>query len=557
MRRIIFAIIALLLSSAAAMAQSSCTYIAYGTVLTAAQWQGCFSAKQDVLSGTPLLTSGGTMTGALITAPSATTAAGFNIAPGIAPTSPNNGDMWATTAGLYIQINGSTIGPLGTGGGGGSAGGDCSGTLSALVCTKTNGTLFGTMATQNASAVDITGATLITGLPSPVNSTDAATKAYVDATATGLLIHSQVTLATVTALPANTYNNGSSGVGATLTATANAALTVDGTAVSTSQRILVKNEATTANNGIYSVTQTGSGSAPYILTRTTDANTPGTSNPSEIGFGTYVLVISGSANANTGWTVNSTVTTIGTSPITWAQFSGATGVSSIGGLTGTLACGTGLICSGSTISAPGAAGTITLGSTAMSIGGTYTTIAGGITWSGPQTFSSAITYGGVTLSNSVTGSGSMVLANAPSFPGNISVGGTTTTSSLHVGSSVFFTGIGAGPGNYYLCFITSNDSVGYYTSCGTSAKRFKNPLGEVAAPLALAALDVLPSAAPVWRYKPDQGDDRIHVGLYADDVERMDSRCAIYEDGQLKNYEDRCVIAYLVAAVKELREERR
>lgn len=85
---------------------------------------------------------------------------------------------------------------------------------------------------------------------------------------------SPVNFATWTALPANTYSNGSSGVGATLTGSANGALTVDGVVVATGERILVAGEYNQANNGIYIVTQAGSSSSAYILTRSTDANTP-------------------------------------------------------------------------------------------------------------------------------------------------------------------------------------------------------------------------------------------------------------------------------------------
>lgn len=62
--------------------------------------------------------TGGTLTGPLITPASATGAAGFNLPHGVAPTTPNNGDLWTTTAGLFAQINGATVGPFGTGGGG-------------------------------------------------------------------------------------------------------------------------------------------------------------------------------------------------------------------------------------------------------------------------------------------------------------------------------------------------------------------------------------------------------------------------------------------------------
>jgi hypothetical protein len=185
--------------------------------------------------------------------------------------------------------------------------------------------ILGTMALQSSNGVAITGGT-ITGLPSPSNASDAATKQYVDNTSAGLIVHTQASFATAAALPANTYNNGSSGVGATLTGNAVGALAVDGIFVSSSQRIVVKNEVAPANNGIYSVTATGSPSTQYVLTRTTDANTPGTGNVNEIGYGTYVFVTNGNVNGSSGWSVNSTVTTIGTSAINWVQFSASPNV---------------------------------------------------------------------------------------------------------------------------------------------------------------------------------------------------------------------------------------
>lgn len=66
-------------------------------------------------------TSSATFGGKVITAASATGGAGLNLPHGTSPTSPTNGDVWTTTAGMYIRINGTTVGPLGTGGGGGSS----------------------------------------------------------------------------------------------------------------------------------------------------------------------------------------------------------------------------------------------------------------------------------------------------------------------------------------------------------------------------------------------------------------------------------------------------
>lgn len=94
--------------SSSVLAQSGCPSIVTGAILTAGQWNACFAAKQNTLNFIPLNASGGVMTGPLITAPSITGAAGFNITPGVAPSSPNNGDMWITSTLFSVQIGGVT-----------------------------------------------------------------------------------------------------------------------------------------------------------------------------------------------------------------------------------------------------------------------------------------------------------------------------------------------------------------------------------------------------------------------------------------------------------------
>lgn len=159
------------------------------------------------------------------------------------------------------------------------------------------------------------GSNKITNLTDPSSAQDASTKAYTDAVASGLAPHALVQYATAAALPANTYNNGASGVGATLTAVSNAALTVDGSAVQIGDRILVKDEVTQANNGIYDVTVAGSGILVYILTRSTDAD-----SSAEL-LKAYTFTTGGSTNIGGGFNcLNTSAITMGTTAITFSQF---------------------------------------------------------------------------------------------------------------------------------------------------------------------------------------------------------------------------------------------
>jgi hypothetical protein len=111
LRVALLCILASLAAAAPAGAQTSPNWT-YGQVPTVAQWNAVFAGKQDYLGAQPLLTTGGTMVGPLVTAASITSAAGFNVPAGTAPTTPNNGDIWTTTAGLFVRINGATVGPL-------------------------------------------------------------------------------------------------------------------------------------------------------------------------------------------------------------------------------------------------------------------------------------------------------------------------------------------------------------------------------------------------------------------------------------------------------------
>jgi hypothetical protein len=169
-----------------------------------------------------------------------------------------------------------------------------------------------------ANSIALTTGTITTA---PTTNTDIVNKQYADAIASGIHFHEAVELATTTALPANTYNNGTSGVGATLTANANGILSVDSTVTVVSNRILVKNEATQANNGVYVVTQVGTAGTPYILTRATDFDTVGT-GVDQIDEGDFFLVTGGVANINTAWVQQTAPPiTVGTTALVFQQFS--------------------------------------------------------------------------------------------------------------------------------------------------------------------------------------------------------------------------------------------
>ena len=145
-----------------------------------------------------------------------------------------------------------------------------------------------------------------------------ANKAYVDQVAQGLDTKPSCRLATTVNL-ASTYNNGTAGVGATLTASSNGALSVDGVTPSVADRILVKDQTTAAENGIYVVTTVGTGSTAFVLTRATPED-----QPSELSGGAFVFVEEGSIGSNNGYTFTHTgQPTFGTTDLDVAQFSGA------------------------------------------------------------------------------------------------------------------------------------------------------------------------------------------------------------------------------------------
>ena len=197
---------------------------------------------------------------------------------------------------------------------------------------------IGTIASQNSNNVSITGGSIAV-TANPTANLEVATKQYVDAAVTGIHVHDAVSAATTAALSGVvTYNNGTSGVGATLTL--GTALTVlDGYTLLNGNRVLVKNQANAAHNGIYTWATGGT-----VLTRATDSDTT-----TELNGGDFFFVTNGTINNDTGWLIIDPVTTIGTSDVNFTQFSGA----------GTYTAGTGLTLTGSQFSIDSTVTTLT------------------------------------------------------------------------------------------------------------------------------------------------------------------------------------------------------
>lgn len=183
---------------------------------------------------------------------------------------------------------------------------------------------------------------------------DVANKAYVDAARTGLDAKASVRVATNAALDSYTYSSN------VITASGNGAISVDGVALGQTERVLVKNETSTSApyNGIYEVTDTGSASSPFVLTRASDANTSDKVTP-----GMFVFVEEGNVWSDSGWLLTNDVVpiTLGTTALTFVQFSAA----------GQSIAGNGLTKTGNTIDVVGTADRITANADSIDIASTY------------------------------------------------------------------------------------------------------------------------------------------------------------------------------------------
>jgi hypothetical protein len=183
------------------------------------------------------------------------------------------GNAGATINGTTISASGNiTIGNVLTGGQVSATGNITGGNVNTNNIVGTTISITGNSIALIATTGNIdVNSRNINNLATPVADSDAANKSYVDSVAQGLDPKASVVYASANALPAYTYNNGASGVGATITANAVGALSIDSSTPSQGARVLIKNETSTNQpyNGIYTVTTVGSGAAAFVLRGTT------------------------------------------------------------------------------------------------------------------------------------------------------------------------------------------------------------------------------------------------------------------------------------------------
>jgi hypothetical protein len=301
--------------------------------------------------------------------------------------------------------------------------------------TNSSVTIGTTSIALGASSLTLGGLTSVALTQDPVLALQAATKQYVDTlVSSGITYHAPVKyeVPNTTGNLNATYNNGASGVGATLTnAGALVAFTPDGVVASVADRILIYNQTNQAQNGVYVVTTVGSGSVAWVLTRASDANTYALKSPNGLGEGDAFFITSGNTGAGETYVCNTVgVITFGTTAITFVQIS-ATQIYS---------AGTGLTLTGTTFSITNTAVTANTYGSASAVPVFAVNAQGQLT---------SVTNTNIAIAASQVTSGTLAVAQGGTNIASYTIGdtlyasGATTLSKLALGTQGFVLTAGA------------------------------------------------------------------------------------------------------------------
>ena len=456
------------------------TISAVGTITSDATISGGNLATGGTVSSTGTATLGNVATGGTISA--ASTITGGNVQTGgtISATSTITSDDTITggniaTGGTVSSTGTATLGNVATGGTISSTGTATLGNVASSGFISTTGNVSAgnvntsdivgaTVTVTSAGAISLAGteinanSTKILNLADPVNGGDAANKQYVDSVAEGLNVKAAVIAAT------------------TANITLSGAQTIDGIAIVAGDRVLVKNQTAPAENGIYVA-------AAGAWARSTDmdvwAEFPGA----------FTFVTTGTDYADTGWVCTSDAGgTLGTTAVTWSQFSGAgqytagegldlTGVvfsvnvdevtttitgdavvvkasaqfvtPDIGAATGTSLSATGTVTADDTITGGNIAtsgtvsstGTATVGNVATggTISSTGTATAGNLVTGGTLSVTGTATVGNVDTAGTISATSS-ITGGSVATGGTVSATGTITGGNIATGGTVSSTG---------------------------------------------------------------------------------------------------------------------
>ncbi|KKQ98355.1 MAG: hypothetical protein UT24_C0038G0002 [Candidatus Woesebacteria bacterium GW2011_GWB1_39_12] len=215
---------------------------------------------------------------------------------------------------------------------------------------------------------NVGGVFKVTGLPTPTDASDAVPKSYVDATANGLDWKASVRMATTGTLSSHNFVTAAGGF-ASMTSSVNQTLPpLDSGSITwaVNDRILVKNEASGSQNGLYYVVQTGSAALPWIIARTTDADAD-----AEVSAGLAIFVEEGTTYSDSGWVLaTDNPISLNTTSLLFTQFNGA----------GAITAGDGLTKTGNTLNVIGGPGIIVLSDNieASFYSGSTTTVSAGV-----------------------------------------------------------------------------------------------------------------------------------------------------------------------------------